>query len=143
MNKKPKKLIRDLATQYYVDNLSGSTNAFEETWTTFEDLDLLSTSVAFSDDDLPSVMGASSDLVQLAVSSIVLGVVANAVYDTLKAGANRVAEHAQDNDWQENFINQLGSFSAEQKKIAQNALHWTLEQIKLIKRNKNETNENE
>ena len=125
-----KQWIRELADEYYREAYPNQPNELEKTWRAFDELELLDQGgIELREAEAPATVGASGDLVETVVSAIVLGVITNAVYDTLKWSAKQVRKAIADRKWQEKFINRMGKLKDKVRDKALHVLLWALERI--------------
>jgi hypothetical protein len=122
--------IRELAEEYFRETQPDHLQEMDETWQVFEELKLLDQGgIQLQESDTLPTVGVSGDLVATVATAIALGVISNAVYDTLKWSAKQVIKAINDKGWQEKFISRMGELSSPDRGKALATLQWTLDRI--------------
>jgi hypothetical protein len=129
-----KRQIWDLTEEYFSTVHPGRMQEMEKTWRAFEELGLMDQGgIQLRDLDVPPTVGVA-DATQVLVTGVIIGVISNTVYETLKWSLEKLLEAAENRKWQELFVDELGELEHDQREDAIRAVAWTLARMQIKKR---------
>ena len=123
----PKMRVMHLATQYYEEFLPDDVGDLRASSDAMESRGLLDEGDLYYDPDLTasSPVAINGADLALVLSSLILGVFCNFVYDAIKLSAKRLTRQAKEPAWRERFLARMGVGKDNPHwERADHALHW-------------------
>jgi hypothetical protein len=127
-----KKQVRNVWESYMAEyHREFTQEQMDETWDAANRAGLLDgRKIMLRDSESPAVVGLPSDFFLNSILGVlILSVVGNFVYDTMKWGWDRLCKAVDDQRWQEKQVARMGDLHGKERDEALAAARWTLEML--------------